>query len=181
MIYIILGLLVWTAAFAWKYIAGGDREGSAKSDRIIRIAGSAVAIVLIVVGYRCAEVEYLWGRSPAMTGVNNLLVLFAFYLFAASGAKTRITSLIRYPQFVAVLVWAVAHLLVNGDTASVLLFGGLGGWAILQMILMRGVDGPRGAYQPVPAKKEIIAIVATVVAFTVTALIHMWIGPNPFG
>ena len=29
----------------------------------------------------------------------------------------------RHPQLTAVIVWAVAHLLVNGDLASIVLFG----------------------------------------------------------
>ena len=37
----------------------------------------------------------------------------------ASGMKTAITRVIRHPQLTAVKVWAVAHLLVNGDLHSI--------------------------------------------------------------
>jgi uncharacterized membrane protein len=37
---------------------------------------------------------------------------------------------LRHPQLLAVKTWAVAHLLVNGDLASIMLFGGLLAWAV---------------------------------------------------
>lgn len=181
MIYIVLGLLLWTAAHVWKRAAPAHRAGVGDKGKGIVAIASLGAIVLMVIGYRCAEGVFLWGRTPAMTGINNLLMLFAFYLFAASGAKTRITAWIRHPQLTAVIVWSVAHLLVNGDTPSILLFGGLAAWAVLEIILINGIEGARRPYHAVPIKKEITAIIATLVVFILTALIHMWVGPNPFG
>ena len=181
MIYIVLGLLLWVAAHTWKRVAPAHRAGFGDKGKAIVAIGALIAIVLMVVGYRCEDTDVLWGRTPAMTGINNLLMLFAFYLFAASGAKTRITKSIRHPQLTAVIVWSFAHVLVNGDTASILLFGGLGAWAVLEIILLNGIQGARTSYHTVPVKKEITAIIATLVVFAITALIHMWIGPNPFG
>jgi len=109
------------------------------------------------------------------------LMVFAFYLFAASGAKTKITRQIRHPQLTAVLVWAVAHLLVNGDPPSFLLFGGMGLWAIVEMLVINRAEGPRAPYQPVPVKKEITAAVATIVVFVVVGAVHQILGYNPFG
>lgn len=181
MIYIVLGLLLWTAAHVWKRVAPAHRAGFGDKGKGIVALALLVSVVLMVIGYRCAEGDFLWGRTPAMTGINNLLMLFAFYLFAASGAKTRITAWIRHPQLTAVIVWSVAHLLVNGDTPSILLFGGLAAWAVLEIILINGIQGARSPYHAVPIKKEATAIIATLVVFTVVALVHMWIGPNPFG
>lgn len=45
-------------------------------------------------------------------------------------------ALIRHPVLVALLVWSAAHLLVNGDLAHVLLFGGFAGFAVLGMRLI---------------------------------------------
>jgi uncharacterized membrane protein len=140
-----------------------------------------IAIGLVVVGYRQADSTFYWGRSTALTGVNNLLMLFAFYLFAASGAKTRITKFIRHPQLSAIVVWGVAHLLVNGDSASFVLFGGLIVWALAEMVIINRDEGPRDAYHAVPIKKEATALIATVVVFGVVAGIHVSLGYNPFG
>ena len=40
-----------------------------------------------------------------------------------------------------VFVWATAHLLVNGTTRALVLFGGLGAWAILEIVLINRREG----------------------------------------
>jgi len=116
-----------------------------------------------------------------MTGINTRLMLLAFCLFAASGAKVRITRALRHPQLTAVVGWAGAHVLVNGDTPSLLLFGGMALWAVAEMVVINRAEGPRGPYHAVPIKKEITAVVATIVVFSVVAGIHALLGYNPFG
>jgi len=181
MTIILLGLLLWTLVHVWKRVAPDHRASFGPKGAGIVAVGSVIAIILMVIGYRGAEGDVLWGQTSAMTGLNNLLMLFAFYLFATSGAKTRITKFIRHPQLTAVIVWSGAHLLVNGDTPSILLFGGMALWAAMEIILINGIQGARTPYHAVPIKKEITAIVATVVVFVVVALIHMVVGPSPFG
>lgn len=181
MILITAGLLLWSAAHFWKRLAPDHRAGFGEKGKGIVAFASIAAIVLMVIGYRGADGTFHWGRSTALVGINNLLMLFAFYLFATSGAKTRITKMIRHPQLTAVVVWCVAHLLVNGDTPSFLLFGGLGVWAIAEMILINRAEGPRGPYHSVPIKKEVTAVIATLVVFSVVSAVHIWLGYNPFG
>lgn len=181
MIYILAGLILWSGVHFWKRIAPQERAKFGDKGKGIVAIGSVVAIVLMVIGYRMADGAFYWGRSPALTGVNNLLMLFAFYLFASSGAKTKITKVIRHPQLTAVVVWSVAHILVNGDTPSFVLFGGMAAWAIAEMIVVSKAEGPRGPYHEVPVKKEITAVIATVVVFLVVATIHIFLGYNPFG
>jgi uncharacterized membrane protein len=108
-------------------------------------------------------------------------MLFAVYLYAASGMKTRITRAIRHPQLTAVKTWAVAHLLVNGDLASVVLFGGLLAWAVVSVILINRAE-PRGPLpEPAPMGKEIGAVVGTVAVYGAIAWVHNWLGVWPFG
>ena len=135
----------------------------------------------MVLGYRAAEGTVYWGRTPALTGINNLLMVLAFYVFAASGAKTKLTKYIRHPQLTAVMVFAVAHLLVNGDTPSFVLFGGLFAWAAAEVVVINRANGPRGPYHAVPVKKEITAVIVTVVVVAVVSAIHAALGYNPFG
>jgi uncharacterized membrane protein len=54
----------------------------------------------------------------------------------ASVSKSALTNRVRHPQLSAVKAWAIAHLLVNGDTASFWLFGGLLAWAVWTVILI---------------------------------------------
>ena len=181
MIWIALGLALWSAVHLWKRIAPAHRAGFGEKGKAVVAAGSIFAIVLMVIGYRTAEGSVFWGRSGAMTGINNLLMLLSVYLFASSGAKTKLTKFIRHPQLAAVKAWAVAHLLVNGDTPSFLLFGGLLAWAVVTMIVINRAEGPRGPYHDVPIKKEVTAVIATVVVFAIISAVHILLGYNPIG
>lgn len=181
MILLLLGLALWVGLHLWKRVAPDHRAQFGDKGKGIVAVGLGVSILLMIFGYRIADGGVFWGRSPAMTGINNLLMVFAFYLFASSGAKTRVTKVIRHPQLTAVKVWAVAHLLVNGDTPSFVLFGGLLAWAVAEVILINRAEGPRGPYHAVPIKKEVTAIIATVVVMAIVSAIHIWLGYNPFG
>ena len=185
MITLILGLLLWSAAHLAKRLApgfrGGLQERMGDASKGIFAVVILLSVVLMVIGYRSYTGPFFWGRSPAMVGINNLLMLFAVYLFAASGLKTRITRVIRHPQLTAVKVWALAHLLVNGDMASFVLFGGLLAWAVVEVILINRQTerpAPRDEY---PAGNEIKAVVGTVVVFALISGVHIWLGYNPFG
>lgn len=181
MTLLLFGLILWSGSHLWKRIAPASRDAAGPKGRMIVAIASLLAIVLMVIGYRMADGAVFWGRTPAMTGINNLAVLLAFYLFAASGKGTRVTRYIRHPQLTAVIVWAAAHLLVNGDMPSFVLFGGLGLWAIVEILFLNRALGPRAAYHAPPIKSEILAIVAALVVFAVAAGIHAALGYNPFG
>lgn len=181
MTLIIAGLIVWSLVHFWNRIAPDHRATFGEKGKGIVAIASVVAIVLMVIGYRSADGMVFWGRNSMGAGINNLLMIFAVYLFAASGKGTRITRWVRHPQLTAVVVWSVAHLIVNGDTPSIVLFGGLGIWAVAEMITLNNAQGPRGAFHAPPIKSEGIAVVATLVVFSIVAAIHVWLGYNPFG
>lgn len=122
-----------------------------------------VGLVLIVKGLRVAPFEALytpptWGRHPAM-----LLMLFAVYFFlsntalpAPSSAKTWTAHPVNW----AVILWASAHLLANGDVAHVVLFGSLAAFAIISI-----VSGNKRGQQPQEQRPPLIAEALTL-AFT---------------
>lgn len=185
MIMLILGVLLWCAAHLTKRLAPGlrgtlqDRMGDASKGIFAVLI--LVSVVLMTVGYQNYTGAFYWGRNAALVGINNLLMLVAIYLFAASGAKTWITKYIRHPQLTAFKAWAVAHLLVNGDTASFVLFGGLLAWAVVEVIVInRQTERPAPA-DTYPIRKEVTAVIATLVVFGLVSAAHIWLGYNPFG
>ncbi|MFN4203940.1 MAG: NnrU family protein [Tabrizicola sp.] len=181
MTLIVLGLALWWVAHLWKRLAPASRARFGDPGKGIVAVGVLAGVVLMVMGYRGVEQVDLWYPPRFLVHVNNLLMLFAFYLYAASGMKTRITAVIRHPQLTAVKTWAVAHLLANGDLASVVLFGGLLAWAVVEVILINRAE-PRPA-PPVPATmgKEAGAVIGGVVVMGVVMLIHNWLGVPPWG
>jgi uncharacterized membrane protein len=188
MVLLILGVLEWSFVHWFKRLMPGARQ--AMTDRMGEASKGIVSlllilsIVLMVWGYRQADFIELWQPPAFMTYINNLLMLLAFYTFGASAAKPQkvwLGTKIRHPQLTAVKIWAVAHLLVNGDLASVILFGGLLVWAVISVILINRAHGPWVRPEQAPAKKEIVLLVITLVLFSVVAMIHMWLGVSPFG
>ena len=189
MTLILLGLALWWAAHLWKRVAPAHRATVGEPGKGLVTVLVLAGVVLMVLGWRGsawlgiegAETVFVWSPPDFLTHVNNLLMLFAFYLYAASGMKTRITRVIRHPQLTAVKTWAVAHLMVNGDLASVVLFGGILAWAVVSVILINKAE-PRGPLpEPAPVGKEIGALVGAVVVMGVVMMIHNWLGVAPWG
>jgi len=182
MAWLILGVLLWSGSHLWKRIAPASRARMGDRGRGIVALGSLLGIVLMVIGYRAWDSDQVWWyRTEATTGINNLLMLVAFYLAAASGMKTRAMRALRHPLLIGVMVWAVAHLLVNGDLPSLVLFGGLLIWAVLEVVLINTAVPNWTKPEPAPLGKEIGAVVGAVVVLAVAGLIHGWVGPWPFG
>jgi len=145
---------------------------------------SLVGIVLIVRGYadlrQAPTVLYL---SPAwLRHVAALLLLPTFVLFLAPYFPGRITGALRNPQLEAVKAWALAHLMVNGSLADVLLFGSFLLWAVADGISMKNRTA-----RPLPGAAEskandIIVIVVGLGLYVATVLwLHeMLLGIRPF-
>ena len=178
---LVAGLALWSGAHLWKRLAPASRARFGDGGKGIVTLLLVASIVLMVLGYRGAEGPVWWGRSAALVGINNLAMLFAFYLFAASGMKTAITRKIRNPQLTAVKVFAAAHLLVNGDLASFVLFGGLLLWAVAEVIVLKRAGAPWSPPPPAPAAKEAGAAIGAIVTMAVVMGIHHWLGATPWG
>jgi uncharacterized membrane protein len=80
-----------------------------------------------------------------------------------------------------VVVWSGGHLLANGDMRSVVLFGGLGIWAVLNILVINMREGAWDRPEAGPIKADIKTVVISLVIFAVIAVIHHFIGPSPFG
>lgn len=181
MILLILGVLLWAGAHLFKRLAPEARAKMGDKAKGPIALALLASVVLMVVGYRMADGAVFWGRSPMLAGINNLLVLAGFYMFAVSGMKTGLARRIRHPQLTGFALWAVGHLLVNGDMPSFILFGGLLIWALAEMALINRAEPGWVRPDPVPVKKEAMAAVGGVVVFGVVAMIHLLLGYNPFG
>jgi uncharacterized membrane protein len=183
MILLTAGVTLWWVAHLFKRLAPGPRAVAGERGKGVIAVLILASVVLMVLGYRAANYVPVWDPPQGLRHLNNLLMVVAFYLYAASGMKTAVARWLRHPQLTGFSVWAVAHLIApgNGDVASVILFGGLLVWAILSMILINRAV-PRPAPPPkAPVGKEIGAVVGAVLVTGIVGAIHGWIGPNPFG
>jgi uncharacterized membrane protein len=185
MTLLILGLLIWTAAHYFKRVAPQaraalhDRLGDASKG--VFAALLILSVVLMVMGYRAADTSYLYQLGGWTVPVNNLLMLGSVFLFGAGGSKGRARSWMRHPMLTGFLVWVIAHLLVNGDTASLVLFGGLGLWAIGSIILINATSPAWERPEPGPVKGDIKLLVISIILYAVITIVHGYLGPSPFG
>src|SRR5262245_7670308 len=105
-------------------------EGPYKSAySIVALAG----IILISYGfsdYRATGWIDVW-HPPAWTRhVNNVLVWPAIVCIVAAYIPGDIKRVLKHPMLVGVKLWAVAHLIANGDLGSIILFGSILAWAV---------------------------------------------------
>ncbi len=100
--------------------------------RIIYSVGAIVSLVLIIFGYAVArpDAPFYYEPSTPLKIIGGLLMLPAFILFPAARLAGWIKRVAKHPQLAAVKIWAFAHLLMNGDGASLLLFGAFLAWAV---------------------------------------------------
>ncbi|WP_120499536.1 NnrU family protein [Roseovarius sp. EL26] len=181
MLLIILGLLLWSGAHLFKRFAPDRREAAGDGARGIFTAIIVIGIVLMTVGYRMADGAVFWGRGPALVGINNLLMLLSIYMFAASGMKTAIARKLRHPMLAGVRIWALAHLIVNGDTPSFVLFGGMLIWGLAEVIVINRAEPDWTPPPAGPARKEIMALVGTLLVYGAIAGVHTFLGYPTFG
>ena len=174
------GVVLWAAAHFFKRLIPGLRARMGNAGKGVVALVLLAAIVMMVWGYRAAPVVPVYHPLPGMGHLNNALMIVALYLLGAGSAGGRIGSQIRHPMLWGVVVWAIAHLLVNGDEASLVLFGGLGTWALVQMLVINRATGPWQRPAPGTWAKDIKVLGIALVLYALIAVIHIWLGHNPF-
>jgi uncharacterized membrane protein len=192
MLYLVLGLVLFLGVHSVRIVADGWRtqtrarigEGPWKG---LYSLASAAGLVLIVWGYGLARQQpvVLWLPPVGMRHAAALLTLIAFVLLAAAEVpRNAIKGRLPDPMVLGVKVWALAHLLSNGNLADVVLFGAFLLWAVLSFRAARQRDRAQGtAYPPGTAAGTVATVVVGAVAWAVFALwVHAWlIGVAPLG
>jgi uncharacterized membrane protein len=101
---------------------------------------STVGLVLIVWGfaqYRATGWIDIWYPPKALKHIAVALMLPAVILVVASYIRGRIYTALKHPMLSGVKLWAMAHLLANGDLGSIVLFGSFLAWAVFDRISLR--------------------------------------------
>ena len=186
MTWLIIGLIIWTVAHLQRTYAKPfrqklqDKFGNASKGIIALVI--VISLVLMIIGYRSTEEQFLWVAPVWMIYVNNLLMLLALYIYFTSATKPGtafVFGSLKNPQLTGFKIWAVAHLLVNGDIASLVLFGGLLIWAVLEVIAAKKnvslVDRTTA-----PISSPWIHLLLVALAFIAITLLHSWAGRSPF-
>lgn len=180
MLLLILGLALWCLAHLFKRLSPGPRAAIGDKGKGLVALLLLVSVVLMVWGYRSAEFTSLYTPLPGIGHLNNLAMLVALFLYGVGSTKGLLYPKMRHPMLWGTVIWAGAHLLVNGDVASVVLFGGIGIWALVQRTLINRAEGWAPPTDGRGIKGDAINLAATVVLFGLIAMIHLWLGHPPF-
>jgi uncharacterized membrane protein len=186
MALLVLGVALWWVTHLFPILAPAARGRAVSAMGLDPYKGlfalvSLGAVALMVVGFRQAEVVNLWFPPAWTVHLNNLLMLLAVALLVARDMPSGLRRRIRHPMLTSVKTWAVAHLLVNGDLAAIVLFGGLLGWAVVAVIGSNRRDGEWVRPAPGTTAGAVKHAIVTIVVFAVIVVIH-WklLGVRPF-
>lgn len=185
MSWLIFGMTLWFFVHGFKALFPTTRlkitelKGEDKSKGLFSL-GIVASIVLIVFGWRHSDPSILLYQPidvlffPSMT-----LIILSLYLFVASTAPIKMRRWIRHPQLTGLALWSVAHLGVNGELRSVILFGGFLLWSC---VLIPCINRRDGAYEPpIPGtvKDEMKPVVITLMVSTLLLLMHGFYTAQP--
>ncbi|WP_370321059.1 NnrU family protein [Oricola sp.] len=187
MTWLIVGLIVFLGVHSVRAVAPAWRdamvarlgEGSWKGlYSLISLAG----LVLLVWGYAQARPDApVFYESPIWTRhIVIVLMWIAMVLLVAAYVPTgHIKKRIKHPMITAVKVWALAHLLANGDLATIVLCLAVLGWAVFVRIAEKRGGDP--VFESVSVTGDIIAVVAgsVVTLWFVLQLHELLIGVSP--
>jgi uncharacterized membrane protein len=182
---LIAGVLLWCAVHFVPTLAKDfkaslvDRMGAVPYKGLFAVLVFA-ALALIIIGWRGVDPVNLYDPPVWGVRVNNGLMVLAIFLFVAAHRPTIIRRVLRHPMLTGLSVWGVAHLFANGDQRSLIVFGGLTVWAVVEIQLINARDGAWIKPDAPGAKTEIIGLVITAVALGVIAFLHNLAGVSPF-
>ncbi len=135
---------------------------------LIALAG----FVLIVMGKGRAEFVSIWIPPAELAVATKILMLPAMVFLVAAYVPSNIKRRVRHPMLTAVKIWALGHLLSNGDLASILLFGSFLAYAVFDMVSAnRRSEAPVLAQQPLFL--DILVLVLGGVAYALIGWFHM--------
>ena len=188
MLLLVLGLALFLGAHLFSrargvragVIASLGEGGYKLAYSLLSLAGLA----LVVLGWRSAPYVELWSPPNWTRHLTILLMWPAFVLIVSTYLPGHIRARAKHPMLAAVKLWATAHLVANGDLASVVLFGSLLAWAVFARIALKRAERGEGRVAP-PAswQNDVIAVaIGTALYGLVGAFLHpILIGKPAFG
>jgi uncharacterized membrane protein len=186
MLQLIMGLVLFLGIHALQSVASQRRQNAISrwgplGYKAVYAAISLLGLYLLVQGYGMARLEpvVLWTPPRGMQHATILLMWLAMVLLAATYVpRNQIQAKMRHPMTLSVKVWALGHLLSNGNLADVLLFGGFLVWSVLVFRAARQRD--RLSLHTPPEGKLLGTLLAVVLGTGVWAAflmggLHLWL------
>jgi len=147
-------------------------EGSYK---LLYMLVSLAGLSLIAYGfsvYRATGWINVWYPPVAMRHIALALMLPAVIFVVASYIRGRIYTTLKHPMLAGVKLWALLHLLANGDLGSIILFGSVLAWAVYDRISLKRREDPGAPPIPVGGVgNDLIAVAVGGVVYMALAFV----------
>jgi len=187
----ILGLVVFLGGHVFITMRGHRaaaiaRFGEGRYKGLFSLA-AVIGIVLIGYGfayYRATGWIDIWIPPSWTRHVTDALVWPAVICVVAAYIPGEIKRVLKHPMLVGVKLWAVAHLITNGDLGSIILFGSFLAWAGYDRIAVKYRGDAVALPKPAAGYRNdfIAVVVGTLVYFALGLWFHPWvIGKPVFG
>ena len=139
---------------------------------------SLVGIALMVWGKSKAPHTNIW-VPPAWGHDTAMVIMFpSMVLLAVAKLPTNIKRVTPHPMMWGFILWSFAHLLANGDLASIILFGSIGAYSIIAL-LSANRRGAQPSTEIVSAYHETGAIGFGVIVYIAMLYLHPYLfGPK---
>lgn len=145
MTLLVVGLVLFFAVHLIRVFAPGFRTGMiARFGKpawvVFHSLASIVTLVLVIYGFGEARqvTGMLWYPPVFMAHIAVTLMLVAMICLVAGFLPAgHIATKTKHPIVLSIKIWAVAHLLANGETSSVLLFGAFLAYGVLLRIALK--------------------------------------------
>ena len=160
LIYLVMGLLIFFAVHTVPALDVKDSFvqkmgplGYKGLFTLVTLAG----FFLIIYGKAYSEFEPIWNPPAINRYITMSIMLFADFLLATSLIPNNFRRRIRHPMLIGVFLWGLAHLISNGDLASILLFASFLIFAISKI----RTQSKRGPFEP-PERVSVVLDITTV-------------------
>lgn len=175
-----IGLLVWVLVHLFPSLLPRQRQALMQRLGIAYQGLFSLAILaglgLMIYGWRHAEPAFLYAPSPGFRLPAIGLITLGFILMAAANfPATRVKRVLRHPQLTGVLLWALAHLLLNGDSRSLLLFSAIALWSAVSIFSISRRDGPWIRPEPGPWWHEFAIVAAGLAVAALAFYFHAYL------
>lgn len=180
MLVLILGIVILLGAHTFVTFRGAraglvERFGL-QTYKLIYSVVALAGFALIVWGFSRYRAEGLiplwtppaWGRHAAMG-----LMWFTFVALAAMRpGQSKIRGWLRHPMLVAVKIWALAHLLANGDLGGLVLFGSFLAWAVFDRIAVKRRGDAGAPPSPAFTQADLVTLSVGTLAYVAMIFLH---------
>ena len=178
MILLILGMIIFFSAHLIPSFVDLRRTLAGWKGETVYLIGyslvSALGLALIGTGKATAAYVPIWEMPRWVNHLTMTAMLPAVIIFAAAYIPNNLRRFIRHPFLWGVTLWALSHLLVNGDLGSLILFGGFAAYAIFDM-WSANRRGARNSDKKVPVYMDVLLISVGLIAYGTILYVHPYL------